>query len=124
MALSDLWSELKFKTIAGDAGDKFRSLPLIQRFQYLHTQATPVITLELLPKLKAGREDWLRSAPKTAILAKSTATIVSPTPGQLLFKVRSRLGLVDVISGQPVAAPSSRAILPGSNIDGKRVRVM
>ena len=91
MALSDLWSELKRKSIVGDLGDRLRALPLVRRFRYLHSQATPLISLELLPKLKASRDDWLRSVPK----------------GEASFR-----------------APS-RAILPGSGIDGtKRVKVM
>lgn len=97
MAISDLWDELKRKTVAGDLGDRIRSLPLVQRFRYLHTQPTPVISFELLPKLKASRQDWLASTPK----AES-----GPTPGLLLFRLRSRLGLTDVISLAEPRTPS------------------
>jgi hypothetical protein len=115
--LTDIWSSIKGRTVAGDLGDRIRALPLVQRFRYLHTQAAPAISLELLPKLKASRQDWLASAPK------GEASSVGWSPGLLAFKIRSAVGRSDVISSE-IAAPArvSRAITPLSN-QGPRRRV-
>ena len=116
--ISDAWTRLKARSIAGDFMDTVRSGGLAQGMRkFTSPSSGPVFPLIAFPMLRRSRSEWLATRPK------AEASSVGWSPGLLAFRIRSALGRSDVISSEVAAAQvSSRAITPLTN-RGPRLRV-
>jgi len=115
MALSDIWSELKRKTVAGDLSDKLRNRPYIQSLGFISRRNEPVLTLDLVPAIKTLRTNLIgtRFLPRTT---KEVATSMMP---------KTPTGFFSAAHNEPersgIRIQSSRAITPLTQ--GPRLRV-
>jgi len=116
--LTDLWSSIKARSVAGDFMDRLRAGGLVQSItRFTSPSSGPVFPLIAFPMLRRSRSEWLATRPK------AEASSVGWSPGLLAFRIRSALGRSDVISSEVAAAQvSSRAITPLTN-RGPRLRV-
>jgi len=110
--ISDALARFRDGTGLSNAMAKIRGRPYIQSLGFLSRRSDAVLTFELLPRVRDSRQDWL-AAPRGEASA-------GWSPGLLAFKVRSALGMTDVIS-KVAPAQVSRAITPQNQ--GPRLRV-